>query len=55
MKTIKRGLNYNHTCYFLEINNFGITDVKKVGKWYIFYKNGIKVARYNEEREVLQA
>lgn len=54
MKTLKRNISYNVACSILEANKYGVTDTKSVRDWVIFYKNGKKVARYNENRGILQ-
>lgn len=54
MKTLKRNISYNFACAILEAHKYGVTDTKSVGDWVIFYKNGDKVARYNENRGILQ-
>ena len=54
MKTLRRGISYNFACAILEVNKYGVTDVKMVGKWHIFYRNSEKVARYHEDTGRLQ-
>ena len=54
MKTLKRNISYNFACSILEINKYGVTDTKVIGKWVVFYNKGKVVARYNEERGILQ-
>lgn len=48
MKTLKRGISYNHACMILEANHYFITSTKTIKNFTIFFHNSIKVARYNE-------
>ena len=54
MKTLKRNISYNFACSILEVYKYGVTDTKTIGKWTVFYNKGKLVARYNEERGILQ-
>ena len=55
MRTLKRNISYNVACSILESNHYGVTGTKAIGKWIVFYNKDRVVARYNEDRGVLQA
>ena len=54
MKTLRRDISYNVACSILEANKYGVTDTKAIGDWIVFYNKDRKVARYNENRGILQ-
>ena len=54
MNTLRRNISFNVACSILETNHYGVTEVKMIGKWAVFYTNGRVVARYDESRGVLQ-
>ena len=54
MKTLRRNISYNIACSILESNHYGVTETKAIGAWIAFYNKGKLVARYNENREILQ-
>lgn len=55
MKLLKKGIGYNASCYYLELHKdyYGVTDIKQVGDWTVFYNNNKIVAKYNEKKDVL--
>lgn len=54
MITLKRNVSYNFACSILESNHYGITSTKTIGKWTVLYNKDRAVARYNEEKGILQ-